>query len=487
MTDITLMGKLVDLREADVEAVEEKWQTNSLKRQIQEAGLRKKGFMMPLDAVDVTERDHQLAKQFMPEIQLSGIELRSERNSKVWGGAYFRVLENPENVNSRVIQWIYVWTKQRFFVSLWLTVVPLFFLGLIGTLIYSYLSFGTAAVSIIFIGGIFFLLGVRELFTVIRGLTKGKYHYSNGQLFVVFGAMFWTLLAEIYFSKGSQEEDLIQGAESWHPSLIGQEVLHLEKTLRLSWVCALFFIIGIIALIFWKWEPPSFTHATHAMDWAPFFIYITKDSANKWQLDKVRYDDFHYYTGTLTHAQLKKRKALTKNQRPRFEIPNFWHSFRQNGGWNDKFSVLFGFIILIIAALVGVISFFVPSERLMDNMGMLASLISPETLIDVIRFVVFPLLIFIGSYLVFACWPKDIVDKDIDLADPIYHMTDNRLRIFWNLRGEEPALKVRSKLQDPFMDDEDFGTFRDDLEQIVFYNLLPKLRELEQKEFFRGL
>ncbi|MFX0208924.1 MAG: hypothetical protein ACFFDT_23270, partial [Candidatus Hodarchaeota archaeon] len=113
MTDIALQGKLVDLREAVVETVEEKWQTESLKKQIEKAGLRRKGFMMPLDAVDVTERDFHLVKQFMPEIQLSGIELRSERKSKAWGGSYFRVLESTEEDDLRCIQWIYIWTKQR--------------------------------------------------------------------------------------------------------------------------------------------------------------------------------------------------------------------------------------------------------------------------------------------------------------------------------------------------------------------------------------
>ncbi|MFX1249967.1 MAG: hypothetical protein ACFFBQ_21460, partial [Promethearchaeota archaeon] len=106
---------------------------------------------------------------------------------------------------------------------------------------------------------------------------------------------------------------------------------------------------------------------------------------------------------------------------------------------------------------------------------------------EVVRFVIVPLLLFMGVYLIFARWPTNVVSKKIKLSDPIYYLTENRLRIFWNLRGEEPALKVRSKLQDPFMDDEDFGTFRDDLEQIVFYNLLPKVRELEQKDFFQRL
>ncbi|MFX1249419.1 MAG: hypothetical protein ACFFBQ_18660, partial [Promethearchaeota archaeon] len=61
MSEIVLQGKLVDLKTAVEETVEEKWQTKSLKKQIEAAGLRRKGFMMPLDAVDVTERDISLA------------------------------------------------------------------------------------------------------------------------------------------------------------------------------------------------------------------------------------------------------------------------------------------------------------------------------------------------------------------------------------------------------------------------------------------
>lgn len=474
MTEIALQGKLIDLKTAVEETVEEKWQTESLKKQIEKAGLRKKGFLMPLDAVDVTERDYSLAKQFMPEMHLSGIELRSERKSKAWGGSYFRVLESPEEENSRCIQWIHVWTKQRFFISLWMTVLPLFVLGLLATIIYSYLSFKSAILSIALIGGIFFLLGARALFGAVKGLTKGKYYFSNGQLFIIFGVIFWSLLAEIYISKGSQEEALIEGAKPWHPTIPGEELIEpiLDETLKLSWVSILFFVAAIIALILWKWEPPTFTHATHDMDWAPFFVYIRK-SRDKWQLEKLRYDNFHYFAETLSYQQLKDQNAVTKDQRPRFEIPNFWHSFKPNGGFNDWFTVLFGFLIIIISIVLGVISF--TSE--------------PGTLIahEIVRFVLVPLLLFIGAYLVFAKLPTDVVSEKINFSDPIYHLNENRLRIFWNLKGEEPALKVRSKLQDPFIDDEDFVTFRDDLEKIVYYNILPKLRELEQKEFFKRL
>ena len=112
----------------------------------------------------------------------------------------------------------------------------------------------------------------------------------------------------------------------------------------------------LVALIFWRWEPPAFTHATHAMDWAPFFIYIRK-KADKWQLEKVRYDNFHYYADTLTYSQLKQKKAINNDQKPRFEIPNFWHSFKPKGGINDWLAVLFGFLIAVISLLLAVVSF----------------------------------------------------------------------------------------------------------------------------------
>jgi hypothetical protein len=359
------------------------------------------------------------------------------------------------------------------------TVLPLFVLGLLGTLIYSYLSFQSALISVLLIGGIFIILGGKALYSAIRGLAKGRYYFSNRQLFTLFGIAFWALLGEIYISKGSQREEVMEGAESWHELPVGQEIvdnvstsLNLEYMLKVSWISMLFFVAAIVALIFWKWEPPAFTHATHAMDWAPFFIYIKRE-ADEWQLEKVRYDNFHYYAETLTYTQLKRKQALSKGQKPRFEIPNFWHSFKPKGGFNNWLAVLFGFLVSIISLLLAVVSFTSPSDGV---------LISHE----VIRFVLVPLLLFIGVYLVLSRWPTDVVSK-AELSDSIYHLTENRLRIFWNLRGEEPALKVRSKLQDPFMDDEDFGTFRDDLEQIVFYNLLPKVRELEQKEFFKIL
>ncbi len=483
ITQVALRGRLIDLKEAEEETVQEEWQTKSLEKQIQTAGLRKKGFMMPL-AVDTEEvtsdlKSLELVHEFMPKITLSGWELRGERKSKAWGGTYFRVLEDTKE-ETKCIQWIFVWTKQRFFISLWMTVVPLFLLAVTGVLIYSYLNLQQAAISILLIGTIFFLLGSSQLYYAVKGMTKGAFYFNNRQLFIVYGGAFWLLLAEIYFTKGTRGIDIYKGAEIFHKIPFGQTIIDnisqatLGKTLIIPWVSIFFLILGIVALVLWKWEPPSFTHATHDMDWAPFFIYVKKEGKGEWKLDKVRYDAFHYFAETKTLDELVKEKSISKNlKHVHFEIPNFWHSFSPSGRYSHWFIVFIGVIITIIAVLIGFIYFNPNFENLVG--------------VEIFRFVIFPVFLFLGAFLVFSKWPLNVMPKKMDVNDSIYHLTENRLRIFWNMKGEEPALKVRSKIQDPFMESEWFSTFRDDLEQIVYYNILPKLRSLEQKEFFQKL
>jgi len=478
--EILLRGTLVDLKTAHEEITKEPvrvWQTESLKNHIEKAGLRKKGYMMPfMDVEDVTEEEHQLAKEFFPEVKLTGLELRSERKGKAWGGSYFRILKDSENEENRVIQWIYVWTKQRFFVSFWVTVLPLFILGVIGTLIYSYLDFQNAIISVALIGSIFLLLGFSALKDAIKGLTKGKYYFSNGQLFIAFGAVFWLLLGEMYL----KDKGFLRNIEENIPFIedgekIIQDTILGGHDILISRVALFYFLAATIALILLKVKLPAFTHATHDMDWAPLFIYIKK-KGEEWKLDKIRYDAFHYFADTNSSNYLNQKKALINNKKPKLEIPNFWHSFRVKTGLNNWFFVFAGFITLLVAMFLGIITFVGDVDW--KNL---------EQVAGIVRFVVFPILLFLGAYLAFSKWPSDVVNKKLDLADTKYHLTDDRLRIFWNLRGQEPALKVRSKLQDPFMDDDDFSTFRDDLEQIVFYTLLPKLTEIEQQLFFKKL
>lgn len=487
VASVAMRGRIIDLKTAEEETTKEEWQTKALEEHINKAGLRRKGFVMPLaeDVKDITKTPEAFSEvqAFLPDVQLSGWELRVERNSKAWGGGYYRVLETKDpdtEEDLRCIQWIYVWTKQRVFISLWMTVLPLFLLSLVGTLIYSYLSLREAAVSVGLIGLIFFVLGFSQLFSAIKGLTKGTFYFSNQQLFLVFGGLFWLLLLEIYFTKGSQGKDILD--ETWH-KIPGQGLIDeftknlINKELSVSWVVALFFVLGLIALILWRFQDriPSFTHATHDMDYAPLFLYLRRKNET-WELEKVRYDAFHYLAETKSQEDLKKLGAINKNRKTvKMEIPNFWHSFAPlTGRLNGWVIVFLGILILIASIITGVLSFTASEDSPLGN--------------AIFRFVIFPVSLFVGVYLISVKWPHQLIKKKkTDLSDEKYHLTDNRLNIFWNLSGEEPALKVRSKLQDPWMDDELFTTFRDDLEQIVFYSLLPRISALEQQKFFGRL
>ena len=478
MQDIILQGSLIDLKEAGEEKIV--WQTTSLRDQIEEVGVRSKGLSLPLDGDDVTKESIPLVKEFLPDIRLSGLELRSERMGKSWAGSFFRVIAENKNPDHRCIQHVHVWTKQRFFISLWVTVFPLFILGIMGTLIYSYLSFQTAILSIILLGGIFFCLGAYQLLKSLKGLARGAFNFRNQHLFTIFGLVMWSLLIEMFLTKPTG--DVVEGAETWHPTIPGEDLIKpfvtLEYQLRFSYVAAIFIIAGFIALFFWWRAPPSFTHATHDMDYAPFFVYIRKVD-EKWGIEKVRYDTFHYYAGTKSIDELRRMKAISRDQkRAKFTIPNFWHSFEPKVTRAPWAVVGFGLLLFFLGILLGLISF---SSRIAEN---------PIIAATTIRFVFVPLLLFFGAYLAFSRWPTPIMDKDIDFSDRKYHLTAKKLNIFWNLRGDEPAFKVRSKLQDPFMDGEHFSSFRDDYEHILLYNVLPKLRELEQmsqESFFQKL
>ena len=114
---------------------------------------------------------------------------------------------------------------------------PLFILGIMGTLIYSYLNFNSAVASIILIGAIFFALGAFQLSKALRGLTKGAFNFSNQHLYVLYGLVMWSLLIEMYMTKRSDQIDA--GARSWHLEDSVGEIVNtfvvLEKKLTFSY------------------------------------------------------------------------------------------------------------------------------------------------------------------------------------------------------------------------------------------------------------
>lgn len=470
--DLTQMKEELQSKDAKKPTIQ--WQTKSIDKQIRKTGLRRKGYDFPLiESEDTTESEYELAKEFLPDVELSGLELKQEFKSDSWGGSYFRIIKNLEEPKERCIQWILCWTKQRYFISFWITVLPCFILGIFGMLMYSLLNFEQAVASILVVGAIFVFVGIIK---VLRVLTEGKFSFSNTMLLAPMGMLFWTLLIELYISKRGSEVE--EGAEFFHPELgewlpIGSVEQVLNDTLKFSWVAAAFIVVGIILLIMWRFQP-KIGEATHPMDYAPIFVYIKK-GPKRWYLDKVRYDAFHYYAGKQSRNELKGLKSLKGRKRPRLQIPNFWHSFETREGTPNSLKTVIGVILIIFSLILGAVS-------LISAQGEGRLIAEP-----VVRFTIFPVLLFLGCYLAFSNWPTRVLSSKLDLSDPIYHLTEDKVRVLWNLKGNEPAFKVRSKLQGPFVEDEDFNSFRDDILEIIYFGLLPKIAKLEQEIFFNKL
>ena len=450
-------------------AEEIKWQTESLRDTILSIGQRYTKFRVPLqDAKDITKEEAHLAKEFLPHVDLVGLELHSERRSRAWGGFYFRVLADA-NDQKRCIQYMYIWTLQKWFVSFWYSVLPPFILGILATFIFSFLAFRQALVSITIIGAIFFLTGIwNSASTLFR---QKKFYYTNAMLFILYGVIFWFLAAEMYIFKPKVEfepippEDLVPGDIPIDPHEVRFSVQRRE--LRFSIIGVLFILIAVISLLILLFQPKG-TAASHTMDYAPLYVYLRK-SDNGWTLDGIRYDAFHYFCDTAGSEFLEKNHYVTKDGRPRLAIDNNWHSFKLDNGKNIYWASI-GLLGFIFSLVLWFYSLFIAPDGTFFGQR-------------VVRFVYFPLIAFAFAYAFFSKAPYPIINRNkITFNDPIYHLTYDKILIFWNLASEEPALKIRQKLQNPFMLDPDYWTtFRDDLEELIWFNVFPRLEKLEQK------
>lgn len=473
-------GKMVELPTAKEKTAQIRFQTESLKQEIEKIGIREKGYMLPLmDAVDVTKEEYKLAQTFSPKLTFLGLESRSElRSANI--ESYFRIIKDNEYEENRVIQWIYGWPKPRLSISFWVTVLPLFFLGLLSLLIFNYLSFESAAISVAIISVIFIRIGLSQL-KIARQSKKGfASYYSNRQFFSGFGITFDFLLAEIYFSKGtSQNLTIFEGAKSWHPIIY--ESLP-EFTIRLSWISTLFFSVAALSLILWLIGPPL-GMKNYDIDWAAIFIYIQKnEDTNIWEMKKIRYSSVDYSSGKMTVEELKKSRALIQN-RPNLEISDFWQKLEPADKRMEWINFLFYLSLCIIGIGIMVICLFLGSD-----MHTFDGILSGS---GIILFLFGPILITIGGFAAIAKWPNEISDKihekmvNGNYAD--YHLSDERLILFWNINDPEASLRIRTKLQDPFLEDELFTTFGDDFEQILFHTILPEISKIQQENFFRNM
>ncbi len=462
----------------------EEWPSVDLRNTVLERLPKEKSLeAKPLEkgAYDVTRsyRAIELVEKYKPTIYLEGLELRSEKKSRNWGGILYRVVADTadlQTANRATLQFIYVWTKQQWFISFWMTILPLLMLFFLSAWISTDLLFYNTDVfgenpsdiseSLIFLPSflrlsdrIFIILLISILFIIVGirySISYRQFVFHNLTLFIFFGLLFALQIAEIMFDIVPPFIIVLNYQLTYViPYLNFSQDNLVDLSIRFPFISFIFLILAIIFLFIYLFQPKiPFIESKHEMDYAPVFVYLKRDATGEWTLDYIIYDKIHYYTGILTAEELQKQKLLYKATSPILVINNTWHSFAPERPKWIRWS--FAFVIFLISMGIFLFSIFSPINYLIFLKQMLG-----EFFAEIISRVVIPLTIF-GSGLYFIIhWPTKLYEKE-NLLEERYHLSQVKLSALWSLEPKEAQLKIKKKLQDPFNTDKDFWkTFRD--------------------------
>ncbi len=418
----------------------------------------------------------KLALTFRPKVILLGRELRSEKHSRNWGGVLFRVLSDAQDLqdSSRaVIQFVHVWTKQSWFISLWSTIVPLLLLvflsGWLNTDLLFYRSIDTPTeditaqlevpqflrlsdkiLMVLIISILFILIGIRFSYS------KGKWRYHNFTLFILYGLLFAFQIVEFFFEISPPVVIDLFYDVIYDFTYINRQVMSTANIrLNIPLTAIILSFLAIFFLVIFIWQPKiPFVESQHEMDYAPVFVYLKKDATGQWDIDYILYDMFHYFCGKALKDELESRGLLERRRKPVLLIDNSWHSFDLERP--PRYRWIFAIIIFVLSMIVFILQFTAPLSFyvfLRQFTGTLA--------IDIIRRVIVPLVVFGSLIYVNIYWPTELNENE-NLFEHRYHLTPTKLKILWNLDTQEAQFKIRTKLQDPFNPDPKFWeTFRD--------------------------
>ncbi|MFW9996727.1 MAG: hypothetical protein ACFFD4_32090 [Candidatus Odinarchaeota archaeon] len=429
------MGKIMNLG----------WQTFSLKKTFSELKPENFDIQEPLAATDVTLSEATLAEEFLPDVTLKGLELQAERKSPLWGGFYFRVLSDDSN-KKRCIQYLYIWTYQKWFLSFWFSVLPAVFLAICAQIIDIHLV--NRFLPTVLIGLLFsaagFLCTVKRYWQRDVMNFKIPVYISNATWYLFYGLLF--LILEL-------------SLPSFYETTL---TLSFGNDIVLSVTAIVFSLIGFISLVVVVLNP-KLPFVSHKMDYAPLYVYLDRYE-NKWEIDQVRYDSFHYECQTDRYDVLQG--STDDGKRVKFIIANNWHSFSLDQGelslLNRIGDLGLGITLLstiIITAAVGLDAKF--PELLLDN--------------SILLIILAVIVILYAASNVRSTYP--LVDKNnyevlmrqdskktrsgpINFNDSLFFLTKERILMFWNLNSKGARLKIHKKLQAPFAE-LDWMSFRD--------------------------
>ncbi|MFX0172581.1 MAG: hypothetical protein ACFE9L_11735 [Candidatus Hodarchaeota archaeon] len=424
----------------------------------------------------------KLAEKYRPEIILQGINLKRERNSLSWGGMLYRVLKQKETEKSNpkaVIQYLYVWTRQKSFFSFWLDVVPLMVLVFLSLYINTDIIFynpvyGTPTKTLPELGFVEELdriimislisIGIITL-GVITTLLRRKF-YIHSTLHVLYGI--------------ASSIQIIELAYPIVPPISFQWTLAIPPfasdsllITNILWTPLLLSSLSIVFLILLIFQIPlPIISSQHKMDYAPIYVYLKKNLENRWILDYILFDTVHYFVMKKTATELDKNKLLkSKDNKEKtascLVINTSWHSmmasrffwrFNESKAltWALKIFFWLGFFILIFTTIF--------PDFLMDFMGIIVP-IEQRPFVQLFLRIVLPLLVILPLMFTAIIEPTQLYDRE-NLGKSNYILSDDKLLAFWNLETKkekkpqmlqqhskkmtEAQLKIVEKIQDPF-------------------------------------
>ncbi|MHA2231452.1 MAG: hypothetical protein ACXAB4_03070 [Candidatus Hodarchaeales archaeon] len=445
----------------------EKWPSKQLKNTLTEIGTSKQlkyAIDLQEGAIDITtdEAVRRQIKEFHPDVKLIGFELKAERSGKGWGGTLARVTRNSTD-DRRCLQYVHVWTRQRWFTSFYWNVLPPIFLAVWGVFVLSILSteddIVMAGSALFAVGLAFVVAGILPHLKDIMNRPEGHLlSFRSTTLLILFGILEWLMIFEVWL----RNRQKVAGLDVQEELLEGSKIA--EHSLIVPTTSVVLLLMGLGLLLIWLFQPNvKFLESAHAMDYAPVFVWLKRDG-DAWKFDRACWDYFHYYSLVHDFADLKSKGYLKKNKQVRLQISNTWHSFSL--GKSSRILPLLG-LLLFIASLLGFLLLLTSEEY------------ESSELMTALTFIALPLVMVIAAIL-FARTPFDLLKKQ-DLNRPEHHFSKGKLQVLWNLREDHAGFKIRTKMQEPFNEMEGFfHTFRDVPEDMI-YEILERVEQLEMR------
>lgn len=394
-----------------------------------------------------------LVQEYLPNVYIQGTDLIYEKRvsiwekilhklgrkkQDVWGGVVYRALEDKDNSDEKVFQFIYTWTKQNLAFTFWNLVAPIWILIIISLFVNSDLLFFQNQIT----GeNNRYLTRINEVIDI-----------QNKLNLIIILCLVYILIGVIFGLKY-----LWKGYPSTNILLMGEGVIYIlctaiDNVFSLEftkWKINYFSIIDLTINIYWMAHVLVFFGSivlyvfivsqkvmTHSMDYAPIFVYL-KGGKIFYLIDKI-----HYCLDVKECAPSKK---------PNFIINNRWHSFEFRSNWRLKFSKYFYyFSAFIFGACVSIILLGILSQS--DLWIYLVKLIPEEysSLRIVIHRLGFPFLLFGSLYYLVSGRTEPLIDRNKEnIFRTANYLDDEKLKQIWNFKEKEPKFLIKNKLQDP--------------------------------------